>query len=325
MGGMQPATSIPPESAPAISVQGLTKRYGTRTVVDRLDIDVPRGSIAGFVGPNGAGKTTTMSMLLGLVKPSDGAGEVLGESLGHPAAYLPRVGALIESPAFYPALTARQNLRMLATIGGHDERRIDAVLDEVGLLDRDGDRGDDRYRSYSLGMKQRLGIAAGLLGDPELLILDEPANGLDPEGVREMRALLGRMAGSGRTVLVSSHDLSELEQICDWLVLIDTGRSLYQGPTSELLASGAATGIDVVPQHLGDVERLFDLLVLDGTTVERGERGLVVSPGDAEIAIDTLAAHINHTAHSAGIVLVELTPRRRTLEDQFLTMIGAHR
>jgi ABC-2 type transport system ATP-binding protein len=317
---MQPATSLP-----AISVSGLTKRYGTRTVVDRLDIDVPRGSIAGFVGPNGAGKTTTMSMLLGLVKPSDGTGQVLGEPLGHPAGYLPRVGALIESPAFYPALTARQNLRMLATVGGHDEGRIDEVLDEVGLLDRYGDRGDDRYRSYSLGMKQRLGIAAGLLGDPELLILDEPANGLDPEGVREMRGLLGRMAGSGRTVLVSSHDLSEIEQICDWLVLIDTGRSLYQGPTSELLASGAATGIDVVPERTGDTERLFDLLVLDGRDVGRTDRGLVVSAGDMDVPIDALAANVNHTAFSAGIVLVELTPRRRTLEDQFLTMIGAHR
>jgi ABC-2 type transport system ATP-binding protein len=322
---MQRAPSVSATAAPAISVRGLTKRYGTRTVVDRLDIDVPSGTIAGFVGPNGAGKTTTMSMLLGLVSPSVGTGEVLGEPLGHPAGYLPRVGALIESPAFYPALTARQNLRMLATVGGHDEARIDVVLDEVGLLDRDGDRGDDRYRSYSLGMKQRLGIAAGLLGDPELLILDEPANGLDPEGVREMRSLLGRMAGSGRTVLVSSHDLSELEQICDWLVLIDTGRSLYQGPTTELLAAGAATGIDVVPQHTTDLERLFDLLVLDGRQVERGERGLVVAAGDTELPIDTLAARVNHSAHDAGIVLVELTPRRRTLEDQFLTMIGAHR
>jgi ABC-2 type transport system ATP-binding protein len=322
---MQSAISDTAISVPAVSVRGLTKRYGTRTVVDRLDIDVPRGSIAGFVGPNGAGKTTTMSMLLGLVKPSDGAGEVLGEPLGHPASYLPRVGALIESPAFYPALTARQNLRMLATVGGHAEARIDEVLDEVGLLDRDGDRGNDRYRSYSLGMKQRLGLAAGLLGDPELLILDEPANGLDPEGVREMRALLGRMAGSGRTVLVSSHDLSELEQICDWLVLIDTGRSLYQGPTSELLAAGAATGIDVVPEHSDGIERLFDLIVLDGHNVERSERGLVVSAGDTGVAIGTLAANVNHTAFAAGIVLVELTPRRRTLEDQFLTMIGAHR
>jgi ABC-2 type transport system ATP-binding protein len=317
-------TSISPTDA-AISVRGLTKRYGTRTVVDRLDIDVPRGSIAGFVGPNGAGKTTTMAMLLGLVKPSDGTGHVLGDPLAHPAGYLPRVGALIESPAFYPALTARENLRMIATVGGHDEARIEPVLAEVGLLDRDGDRGDDRYRSYSLGMKQRLGIAAGLLGDPELLILDEPANGLDPEGVREMRALLGRMAGSGRTVLVSSHDLSELEQICDWLVLIDTGRSLYQGPTSELLEAGAATAIDVVPEQATDLERLFDMLVLDGRAVERTDRGLVVSAGDREVDVGALAADVNHTAFAAGIVLVELTPRRRTLEDQFLTMIGAHR
>src|SRR3954469_19947191 len=202
---------------PALSVTGLTKRYGARTVVDDLDIEVPAGVVAGFVGPNGAGKTTTMAMLLGLVRPSAGTALVLGESIEEPAAYLPRVGALIESPAFYPSLSGAENLRLFATVGGHDVAQIDALLDAVGLAGR----GNDRYRSYSLGMKQRLGIAAALLGDPDLLVLDEPANGLDPQGVREMRSLIGGLAGTGRTVLVSSHDLSELEQVCDWLILID--------------------------------------------------------------------------------------------------------
>ncbi len=164
--------------------RGLTKRYGDRVAVDHLDIEVPSGVVAGFVGPNGAGKTTTMAMLLGLVRPTAGTGTVLGASIDEPAAYLHEVGALIESPAFYPSLTGAENLRMFATVGRHDTASIPALLDEVGL----GDRGDDRYRSYSLGMKQRLGIAAALLGDPKLLILDEPANGLDPQGVREMRS-----------------------------------------------------------------------------------------------------------------------------------------
>src|SRR3954447_16420979 len=169
-------------TSPALSVSKLTKRYGDRTVVDDLAIELPRGVVAGFVGPNGAGKTTTMAMLLGLVRPSAGGGHVLGDPLGRPGAYLPRVGALIESPAFYPSLTGAENLRVFATVGGHDLARIPALVDQVGL----SGGGDDRYRSYSLGMKQRLGIAAALLGDPQLLILDEPANGLDPEGVREM-------------------------------------------------------------------------------------------------------------------------------------------
>ena len=244
-----PSTATSPSTATttALSVTGLTKRYGARTVVDDLDIELPAGVVAGFVGPNGAGKTTTMAMLLGLVRPSAGTGTVLGASIDDPAAYLHRVGALIESPAFYPSLSGAENLRVFATAGGHDTAAIPALLATVGL---DG-RGDDRYRSYSLGMKQRLGIAAALLGDPDLLILDEPANGLDPQGVREMRSLIGRLAGTGRTVLVSSHDLSELEQVCDWLVLIDTGRSLYQGPTRELL-DGVTAGLAVVPQRPDD-------------------------------------------------------------------------
>jgi ABC-2 type transport system ATP-binding protein len=303
----------------ALSVTGLTKRYGDRTVVDHLDIEVPRGVVAGFVGPNGAGKTTTMAMLLGLVRPSDGAGTVLGSTIGHPAAYLPRVGALIESPAFYPALTGVQNMRVLATVGGHDPSTIPALLTQAGLHGR----GDDRYRDYSLGMKQRLGIAAALLGDPDLLILDEPANGLDPEGVREMRALIGELAGSGRTVLVSSHDLSELEQVCDWLVLIDTGRSLYQGATRDLL-DGAGAGLAVVPRRSDDHDLLRSLLVERGLVVRgAGERLVVDTSGTDAADLPDLAATVNETAFAAGIVLIELSPLRTTLEDRYLSMVKA--
>ncbi|MEY2553582.1 MAG: type transport system ATP-binding protein [Ilumatobacteraceae bacterium] len=299
----------------ALSVSGLTKRYGSRTAVDHLDIELPRGVAAGFVGPNGAGKTTTMAMLLGLVKPTSGTGSVLGESIDDPDAYLRRVGALIESPAFYPSLTGAENLRVFATVGRHDESSIPNLLDTVGLADR----GDDRYRNYSLGMKQRLGIAAALLGDPELLILDEPANGLDPQGVREMRELINGLANTGRTVLVSSHDLSELEQVCDWLVLIDTGRSLYQGPTRALL-DGVVAGLAVAPQEPGDRAVLRDLLVADGHRVDTTDARLVVSVDHADIG--ALAASVNRQAFEAGIVLIELSPIRTTLEDRYLTMVS---
>ena len=303
---------------PALSVTGLTKRYGARTAVDHLDIELPTGVVAGFVGPNGAGKTTTMAMLLGLVRPTSGTGTVLGVSIDDPAAYLPRVGALIETPAFYPALSGVENLRVFATVGGFATAGIGDLLRTVGLAGR----GDDRYRSYSLGMKQRLGIAAALLADPDLLILDEPANGLDPQGVREMRALIGGLAGTGRTVLVSSHDLSELEQVCDWLVLIDTGRSLFQGPTRELL-DGVASGLAVVPRPSDDHRALGELLVALGHAVAHEDRRLVVDlQGAAEADV---AASVNRAAFDAGMVLVELTPLRTTLEDRYLSLVQGGR
>jgi ABC-2 type transport system ATP-binding protein len=298
----------------ALSVKGLTKRYGDRAAVDRLDIELPSGVVAGFVGPNGSGKTTTMAMLLGLVRPTAGTGTVLGSPIDNPAAYLPRVGAMIESPAFYPSLSGAENLRMFATVGQHDTATIPSLLDDVGL---DG-RGDDRYRNYSLGMKQRLGIAAALLGDPELLILDEPANGLDPQGVREMRTLIGGLAGTGRTVLVSSHDLSELEQVCDWLVLIDTGHSLYQGPTREFL-DGAAGGLAMAPEHPEQISTLFDVLVDRGLRPQRRDDHLIVSIDNARSA--DIAARVNRAAFEAGIVLVELGAIRTTLEDQYLALV----
>jgi ABC-2 type transport system ATP-binding protein len=300
----------------ALSVSGLTKRYGRRVAVDRLDIELPTGVVAGFVGPNGAGKTTTMAMLLGLVRPSAGTGTVLGSSIDEPAEYLHRVGAMIESPAFYPSLSGSENLRMFASVGGHDTSSIPRLLDEVGL---DG-RGADSYRNYSMGMKQRLGIAAALLGDPDLLILDEPSNGLDPQGVREVRALIGSLAGTGRTVLVSSHDLSELEQVCDWLVLIDTGRSLYQGPTREFLDS-AAGGLMVVPQHPHQLEPLLHLLLAQGLRTQRQDDRLVVSTDNADTT--DLAASVNRAAFAADIVLVELGAVRSTLEDRYLTLVQA--
>ena len=239
--------------------KSLTKRYGSRVAVDGLDLEVPAGVVAGFIGPNGAGKTTTMAMLLGLVAPSAGSGTVLGKSLDKPAAYLSRVGALIETPAFWPGLTGIQNLRALATLGGHDPRRIPELLELVGLEDR----GDDRFGQYSLGMKQRLGIAAALLGDPELLVLDEPTNGLDPAGINEMRRFILELADGRRTVLVSSHILSELEHISDWLIIIDEGSLVYQGPADGFLGR-VPTVIALAPEHEGDLDRLVAIAQGEG-------------------------------------------------------------
>jgi ABC-2 type transport system ATP-binding protein len=309
-------TSTPHRGPAAIAVAGLTKRYGDRTAVQALDLELPTGVVAGFVGPNGAGKTTTMAMLLGLVRPTGGTGTVLGKPITNPASYLPKVGALIETPAFYPALSGAENLRMFATVAGHPTAAVPALLATVGL---DG-RGDDPYRRYSLGMKQRLGIAAALLGDPDLLILDEPANGLDPEGVQEMRGLIGRLAGSGRTVLVSSHDLSELEQVCNWLVLIDAGRSLYQGWTRDLL-DGAATGLVVAARDTRHHGTLLDMLVRRGHRVDFDGDRLVVRLDGSDADAGHVAASVNQTAFDAGMVLVELSPQRTTLEDRYLAMV----
>ena len=224
-----PAASAVSEGT-AIETSGLTKRFGGRVAVRDLSIDVPAGRIVGFVGPNGAGKTTTLRMLLGLIRPTSGEARVLGKPISDPASYLDRVGALIETPAFYPTLSGRDNLRVLAVLGGIDAGRIPGLLKTVGLAGRER----DQVGGYSLGMKQRLGVAAALLPDPELLVLDEPTNGLDPEGIIEMRELLRTLRAEGRTILVSSHLLGELEQVADWLVVIKDGEAVYTGPTHEL-------------------------------------------------------------------------------------------
>src|SRR3712207_2883375 len=219
-----------------VETTSLHKAYRGRTVVDGLDLALPAGVVAGFVGPNGAGKSTTLRMLLGLVRPTSGSGRVLGSPLDRPQDYLGQVGALIEAPAFYPGLTGRANLRVLATLAGTPARRVDAVLERVDLADR----ADDPYKAYSLGMKQRLGIAAALLTSPRPLVLDEPTNGLDPAGIRDMRGLLRSLAQDGPTVLVSSHLLGEVQQACDWLVMVEAGRLVWSGPTAQLLTGSQA-------------------------------------------------------------------------------------
>ena len=305
----------------AVEVNGLTKRFGSRTAVDGLSFALPTGVVAGFIGPNGAGKTTTMGMLLGLVAPTSGTGTVLGHPLGEPSSYLGRVGALIESPAFWPSLTGAENLQLLATLSGHDSGEIPVVLDLVGLADR----AIDRFGSYSLGMKQRLGVAAALLGDPALLILDEPTNGLDPAGINDMRRLIASVTRDDRTVLVSSHILSELEQVCDWLIVIDEGSLLYQGPADGYLAQ-AGTVVVAAAEHRADVDRLATLARAEGLdAVIDGDE--IVVPVELETGDPrALAVTLNRIAFEGGIILAELRVRRPTLESHYLaTVEGDHR
>jgi ABC-2 type transport system ATP-binding protein len=302
-------------------VNGLTKRFGSRTAVDGLSFALPIGVVAGFIGPNGAGKTTTMGMLLGLVAPTSGTGTVLGHPLGEPSTYLGRVGALIESPAFWPSLTGAENLQLLATLSGHDSGEIPGVLDLVGLAER----ASDRFGSYSFGMKQRLGVAAALLGDPALLILDEPTNGLDPAGISDMRRLIASVTRDDRTVLVSSHILSELEQVCDWLIVIDEGSLLYQGPADGYLAQ-AGTVVVVAAEHRADMDRLATLARAEGLdAVIDGDE--IVLPVELETGDPrALAVTLNRIAFEDGIILAELRVRRPTLESQYLaTVEGDHR
>jgi ABC-2 type transport system ATP-binding protein len=302
---------------PVVVTHGLTKRYGQRTAVDGLDMHVPAGVVAGFIGANGAGKTTTLRMLLGLVRPSAGTATVLGHDLGDPSSYLRKVGALIESPAFYPGLSGERNLKVQTSLGGIPDRRIPEVLEVVGLADR----GGDAYKSYSLGMKQRLGIASALLGEPELLVLDEPTNGLDPTGIRDMRELLRQVADTGLTVLVSSHQLVELEQVCDWLVMVDAGRQVFQGTTSQLLAAGSDRLV-LATEHSRDLDRLVAIVQALGALASRQGRKVHVPLGGVD-DVTTFLAGVNRAAMGEAIVLVEIADTAGTLEDRYASLVGA--
>ena len=289
-----------------IETRDLTKRYGSHVVaVDRVSLTVRRGEVYGFLGPNGAGKTTSMRMLLGLIRPTSGTVNVLNRQPGHPES-LARIGALVESPAFYPYLSGRDNLRVIARYAGVRKENIESVLEQVQLADR----ARDKFATYSLGMKQRLGVAAALLKDPELLILDEPTNGLDPAGMVDMRDLIRRLGSGERTVLLSSHLLSEIEQICDRVGVISKGRLIAES-TVEELRGRAALLVAAKPLDRAR-ERVEQLLGAEQVEVSDGMLRLDTNPANA--------GRINHALVSANVEVTELHPIERRLEDVFLEM-----
>jgi ABC-2 type transport system ATP-binding protein len=289
-----------------VETTALTKRYGRTLAVDDLSISVRPGDVYGFLGPNGAGKTTTLRMLLGLIRPSSGSLRVLGQPPG--PRHLDRVGALIEGPAFYPYLSGRTNLRVLADHAGVNRTRVEAVLDIVDLADR----AQDKYATYSLGMKQRLGLGAALLKEPELLILDEPTNGLDPAGMADMRVTIRKLAADGCTVLLSSHLLTEVEQICDRVGVINRGRLVTETTVAELRDGGM---LRVIAHPVAQArEHLVALLGAERVYVDENAIDLDVDPADA--------AHLNAALVGAGVEVSELHWREPDLERTFLELTG---
>ncbi len=298
----------------ALASNGLTKQFrGGQLAVDGIDLAVPAGSVYGFLGPNGSGKTTTIRMLLGLIRPTSGSHDVLG--LPMPAGQadaLPLVGSLVEGPAFYPHLSGRDNLARLDAADRTANRatmrhRIDGALDRVGLLAA----ADKRYRAYSLGMKQRLGIATSLLRQRQLVILDEPTNGLDPQGTREVRALIREIAGDGTTVFVSSHLLAEVEQVCTHVGVMRTGKLVYQGPLADLRGQARLLVRTPKPDHAVTVLR--DIGLAGVTQVGQEVR--------ADLG-DMLPEVINERLVHAGVPVAGLDTPRRSLEDEFVHLTG---
>jgi len=300
--------SVPPaDSDIVLRTVRLTKRYGRRIALADLDLEVRRGRVHGFLGPNGAGKTTCISLILGLIAPAGGHVEMLGlDTRTQLSQALRRTGAILEGPAFYPHLSARDNLRIWGALSGSaEDRRIDEVLALTGLQAR----GRDKVRGYSLGMTQRLGLASALLHDPELLILDEPTNGLDPAGMREFRGLIRELGAAGKTVFVSSHLLNEVEQMCDDVAIIKEGRLITQGPVAALVRRGDALELTTT-----DNERAQTVIrTLKGVgSVTREQDCLVVE------ASRERAAEISRALAEEQIYLWELKPRESSLEDFFL-------
>ncbi len=295
----------------AIQTEHLTKRFKQRVAVDDVSLEVRRGEIFGFLGPNGAGKTTTIAMLLGLIRPTHGRAVVLGHDIQHePVTALHRVGAMIEAPAFYPYLSGWNNLRVLARATGLPDARIDAVLKIVELEQR----AHDRFRTYSQGMKQRLAIAATLLGKPELIILDEPTNGLDPAGTVELRTLIRTLAEQGQTIFLCSHQLHEIEQLCQRVAILKQGRVLAQGSVTELLQQGRGVQVRVVDgatralellravPWIGSVEQQNDLLLID--------------------VASNRAPEVNALLAQQNIPVAEIHARTESLEEFFLDVTG---
>jgi ABC-2 type transport system ATP-binding protein len=295
-------------TTPAIQFEGLSKRFGKVEAVRDLSFSVQSGRVTGFLGPNGAGKSTTLRILLGLVRPNAGVASFAGqayEQLSHPSAH---VGAVLEEASFHPGRSGRNHLRVLAAAGNHPESRVRHVLEQVGL----SGAADRRVKGYSMGMRQRLAIAAALLGDPDVLILDEPTNGLDPPGIRWMRDLVRGEAARGRAVLVSSHLLSEVAQSVDDVVVISHGVLRGSGTLDSVL--GGADG-PMTRVRAADADRLAGALRAAGHSVNPGETGALLIPGTPPEAVGLVAAE-------QGIALSELVAVSRSLEEVFFELTG---
>jgi ABC-2 type transport system ATP-binding protein len=296
----------------AIEIEGLTKtfrrgRRGESRAVDRLDLHVPTGGVFGFLGPNGSGKTTTIRCLLGLVRPTAGRMHLLGQVVPRRLPAVARhVGAIVETPAFFPTMSAKENLRVLAAIDRIGSRRVDALLEQVGL----GADADRAVRKFSLGMRQRLGIAAALVKDPALLVLDEPANGLDPSGMREIRLLLRALAAEGRTVFVSSHLLGEIEQTCDAVAILRRGRCIASGPVHDVIGRADA-GLLVRVDDLAAAARALTEEAIGFQRVD-GYLRLDVPADEAGRVTRVLAAR--------ELWLTEMRPDHATLEERFFEL-----
>ena len=296
------------ENTTIVETHNLSKRFGSGVLaVDSVDMSVRRGEVYGFLGPNVAGKTTTLRMLLGLIRPTSGTATVAGHTPGSPAG-LGRIGSLIESPGFYPYLSGRENLRVVADLAGVEQKRVDEVLDLVELTSRAG----RKFGTYSTGMKQRLGVAAALLKDPELLILDEPTNGLDPQGMAEMRKLIKDIGQGERTVLLSSHLLGEVEQICDRVGVISGGHLVSQSTVQELI------GEKGVLVRADNSERAAEIL-----TRMFGEAAVTRQDGFFHLKTDpTHTTEINRELVTSGVGVSELRPFERSLEEVFFHLTG---
>jgi ABC-2 type transport system ATP-binding protein len=288
-----------------IEARNLTKRFGRRTAICGVSLHVARGEVVGFLGPNGAGKTTTLRMVLGLVRPTAGRATVLGRPAGRPEV-TERIGALIEGPGFYPYLTGEANLRVLARYRGLPAAEAVSALERVDLADR----GGEKFKSYSLGMKQRLGVAAALMGDPDLIVLDEPTNGLDPAGMADMRALIVDLAQGGRTVLLSSHLLAEVQEICDRVGVINGGRLLSESTVAEL-RGGTTLRVRATP--LDKALLVAAGVAGDAAVTAQGDYLLIDLPAER-------AADVTRGLVLEGVDVHEVTAAERSLEEVFFEM-----
>jgi ABC-2 type transport system ATP-binding protein len=289
-----------------LSTTGLSRNFGRLKAVDQLSFTVPRGSVYGILGPNGSGKTTTLGMLLGVIRSSSGSYSWFGQ--GEDANALKRIGAILENPNFYPYLSGIDNLKIVADIKGVSYDRIPEVLDQVHLLER----GKDPFKAYSLGMKQRLAIGSALLNKPEVMVLDEPTNGLDPAGIAEIRSLIGEIATQGTTILLASHLLDEVEKVCTDVVILKNGVKLYDGPSDQIVSTNG-----IIEFASNDNDKLLKLLQAhpNAKQVEKNGRLIIFTPLEKP-NVEEMAAELS----AQGLALTHLNHKKSSLEDQFLEL-----